>query len=202
VGLGGIAYLEKFLIQVNDASGVAVKDALVSVSVDITHYGKGQVWASPYLNVAIPTIRDIHTDYDPLPIPVNVVRSLPPSSNVPAANEKVWCVNEDWNRNGFLDSGTGEDRNNDGRIQPRKAEVIVAYVSGNKTDANGQMLVQVSYGQNMGRWLAYTLRATTSVAGSEGDDSRSFRTDVIEADVLNGSFLTPPFGTRDCNSRN
>lgn len=207
-GLGGIAYLKKFLIQVNDAAGVAVKDAVVSASVDITHYGKGSNWASPYINIAVPSIRDFHSDYLPPSSPVNAVQSLPPSTYVPKradatvtpviVGEKIWCINEDWNRNGSLDMG--EDINRDGIIQPRKAEIVVSYVSSNKTDANGQLLVQISYPQNMGRWLAYTVRATTSVAGSEGDASRSFVTDVLEGDVANGSFLTPPFGTNSCTS--
>jgi len=208
-GLGGIAYLKKFLIQVNDAAGNAVKDAVVSASVDITHYGKGQKWGSPYLNVAVPSNRDFHPDYWPPIFPLNSVRSLQESSYVPSSvavvladktevYETVWCINEDWNRNGSLD--TGEDVNGDGIIQPRKAEIVVSYVTSNKTDANGQLLVQVSYPQNMGRWLAYTIRATTSVEGSEGDASGSFVTDVLDADVQNGSFLTPPFGKNSCRS--
>lgn len=200
-GLGGIAYVKKFLIQVNDSAGVAVKDAIVSASVDITHYGKGSVWTTPYRDVAIPSIHDLHTDYLPLPWPAGYVPSLSSSNYVPMDTEKIWCINEDWNRNGFLDAG--EDKNDDGIIQPRKAEIIVSYVNGNRTDANGQMLVQVSYGQNMGRWLAYTLRATTGVAGSEGDASKSYVTDVLKADVANGgSFLTPPFGSNSCRSSN
>ena len=106
---------------------------------------------------------------------------------------------EDLNRNGALDNG--EERNGDGILTPRKAEVIVAYSSGNTTNANGQMLVQVTYGQNVGSWLAYTLRATTRVAGSEGDASKSYITDVLKEDVPNGSFLTPPYGSGSCSVR-
>lgn len=197
-GLGDIAYIKKFLIQVNDAAGVAVKDAIVSASVDITHYGKGVVWGDPYLAVSKPTIRDIHPDYLPSPMPADAVATLQASNVTPVAGQNIWCLNEDWNRNGFLDAA--EDMNMDGSIQPSKAEVIVSYVNGNKTDANGQLLVQVSYGQNMGRWLAYTLRATTGVAGSEGDAAKSYVTDVLEADVENGSFRTPPFGSGSCRA--
>jgi hypothetical protein len=196
-GLGNIAYIKQFLIQVNDAAGVAVKDSIVSVSVDITHYGKGATWGSPYSLVPIPSIRDVHPDF-PATRPMGVVVSLQDSNTPPVANQNIWCLNEDLNRNGFLDTGAGEDINSDGSIQPRKAEVIVSYVNGNKTDANGQLLVQVTYGQNMGRWLAYTLRATTGVAGSEGDAAKSYVTDVLERDGPNGSFLTPPFGSRSC----
>lgn len=195
-GLGNIAYIKKFLIQVNDAAGVAVRDAIVSASVDITHYGKGVAWEYPYEAVSTPNIRDIHPDYSPAPLPVGAVATLQPSDVTPVTGQKIWCLNEDWNRNGFLD--TGEDVNVDGSIQPRKAEVIVSYVNGNKTDANGQLLVQVTYGQNMGKWLAYTLRATTGVAGSEGDAAKSYVTDVLQADVENGSFRNPPFGSGSC----
>ena len=199
-GLGEIAYVKKFLIQVNDSSGVAVKDAIISASVDITHYGKGTNWASSYSFVGIPTIRDVHIDSPPGSLPINYIRTLPSSLNAPASSEKIWCTNEDWNRNGFRDGQ--EDWNGDGILQPRKAEIIVSYVNGNKTDANGQMLVQITYGQNMGRWLAYTLRATTGVAGSEGDASKSYITDILDIDIINGSFLTPPFGTKACNASN
>ena len=199
-GLGNIAYIKQFLIQVNDAAGVAVKDAIVSASVDITHYGKGKDWSVNYRNVAIPTIRDIHSNYLPVPLPLNYAKNLSSSDYIPTATEKIWCINEDWNRNGSRDEG--EDRNNDSILQPRKAEIIVSYVNGNKTDANGQMLVQTSYGQSMGSWLAYTLRATTGVEGSEGSVSKSFVTTVVEGDVSNGSFLTPPFGSQSCDSRN
>ena len=204
-GLGNIAYLKKFLIQVNDASGVAVKDAIVSVSVDITHYGKGR-YSGTYPNGSVPpTILDPSLASVASGTNTFVVRpseTISPSflSGSTGTFLNVWCINEDKNRNGALD--TGEDTNTDGILTPRKAEVIVSYASGNTTNANGQMLVQVTYGQNVGGWLSYTLRATTRVAGSEGDASKSYITDVLQADVANGSFLTPPYGFGSCSVRN
>lgn len=200
-GMGGIAYLRQFLIQVNDASGLAVKGAVVTASVDITHYGKGPVWGTAYANVPLPTLRDWYAD-TPLPVSsaLAFVRSLQASTYAPSATERIWCANEDVNRNGYLDSG--EDLNGDGAIEPRKAEIVISYVNGNLTDGNGQLLVQVSYGQNMGGWLAYTLRATTGVAGSEGDVSKAYVTGVSKDDESNGSFLTPPFGSGSCVSWN
>ena len=189
-GLGEIAYVKKFLIQVNDAAGVAVKDAIVSVSVDITHYGKG-IFGGAY-PAAAPTLSD---------------PSLPSSTTSPGfisgisgPYANVWCVNEDRNRNGSLD--VNEDVNGDGVISPKKANISVAYASGNSTDANGQMLVQVTYAQNFGSWLSYTLRATTQVAGSEGDASSSSVTAIAEEDLANGSFRTPPYGFGSCADRN
>ena len=205
-GLGNIAYLKKFLLQVNDASGVAVKGAIVSVSVDITHYGKGNFGGLYPLDSVAPSIQDPSLAYVATGTStVSVIRSatispgfLLNSSSNRFAN--VWCANEDTNRNARMD--VGEDVNGDGFLTPKKAEVIVSYASGNTTDANGQMLVQVTYGQNVGRWLSYTLRVTTQVAGSEGEASKSFITDVLQGDVANGSFLTPPYGVGSCSVRN
>ena len=207
-GLGEIAYVKQFLIQVNDAAGVAVKDALITASVDITHYGKG-AWnrtyplglvAPSFANPSLAAALDGTTGTIFKAIPSESIAPGILAGFTPSRYFNVWCANEDANRNGSLD--LAEDTNGDGILQPRKAEIIVSYVSGNKTDANGQMLIQISYGQNMGGWLAYTLRATTGVAGSEGDASKSYITDVLQVDVANGSFNTPPFGSNACNMVN
>jgi hypothetical protein len=200
-GGGGIAYIKTYLIQVNDAAGVAVKDAVVSVSVDITHFAKGyfgnpggslagqQNLLNPGLNTSVPSDSFVPTR------PTAAVGATPA---VPGVN--VWCANEDKSRNAFLDAG--EDRNGSGVLEPRKAEIIVSYKSGNRTDDKGQMLIETSHGQNVGTWLAYVLRATTGVDGTEGDASESFITDIALADVGDGSFLTPPYGSGACNQQN
>jgi hypothetical protein len=205
-GLGNIAYLKKFLLQVNDASGVAVKGAIVSASVDITHFGKGNFGGLYPLDAVAPSIQDPSLAY--IATGTNTVSPISSANISPgfllnSSNNRfanVWCANEDINRNARMD--LGEDINGDGSLTPSKAEVIVSYVSGNTTDANGQMLVQVTYGQNVGRWLSYTLRVTTQVAGSEGERSKSYITDVLQGDVANGSFLTPPYGVGSCSVRN
>lgn len=216
-GLGAVAYLEQFLIQVNDAAGAPVKDAVISASVDITHYGKGYFGVGYPLGSIAPTVSNLSMAFVPVNDPVtglvtySYVDSVAANSIIPFSVNigtvalpgligNVWCVNEDKNRNGFIDAG--EDLNGDKILQPRKAEIVVSYVNGNKTDANGQLLVQVTYGQNMGTWLAYTLRATTGVAGTEGDASKSFITGYLDVDLKTGSFKTPPFGTGKCDSPN
>jgi hypothetical protein len=206
-GLGGIAYVQKFLIQVADSSGNAVKDAVVSTSVDITHFGKGFFFNSIgqtgtyYITGGVPPTAS-NLNY-PTALYPSVV-AVPPSYNSttdPSTNGgRVWCVNEDRNRNGTKDAG--EDINNNNFLEPGKSEVVLSYVSGNKTDQNGQLLIQVAYPQNMGTWLAYTIKATTSVVGSEGTKERAFLTDVLIADIPNGSFRTPPFGFGSCSNPN
>lgn len=114
---------------------------------------------------------------------------------------RISCLNEDANRNGSLDAG--EDVNFNGKIEPRKADVILSFLGSNTTGANGRMAIQVEYPQNVATWLQYTVRVTTNVAGSEGTDTKSYVTGFIEGDDTNGSFLTAPYGrVLDCTNPN
>lgn len=63
------------------------------------------------------------------------------------------------------------------------------------TGTNGRATLQVEYPQNVGSWIDYAIKVTTTVAGSEGMFEKGYITDVAEADMKNGSFLTSPFGT-------
>lgn len=113
---------------------------------------------------------------------------------------RLWCPNEDTNRNGFLD--TGEDKDNNNVLSPRKADVILSFVGSNTTAANGRATIQVEYPQNVATWLRYSVRVTTNVVGSEGTDQKSYVTSFIEGDDENGSFLTPPYGVNGCSTAN
>lgn len=103
-----------------------------------------------------------------------------------------FCLNEDINRNGNLDSG--EDANGDGRLTPPKADIVVSYFNGRKTGANGRVIVQTEYPQNVATWLIYKLTVSSNAAGSEGRAERIFVTSFVEGDQKNGSFLTSPYG--------
>jgi hypothetical protein len=159
-GTSNLTYIKRFDVAVADAAGNAVANAVVSASVDITHYLKGLTYNG----------------------------------------SKVACLNEDTNRNGFLD--VGDDVNGNGKLEPRKADVILSFLGTNTTGANGRMQIQVEYPQNVATWLSYTVRVTTNVAGSEGTDSKDYLTSFIKGDEENGSFLTPPYGSGPCNVPN
>jgi hypothetical protein len=118
----------------------------------------------------------------------------------PYGGPRISCANEDTNRNGFLDAG--EDVNNDGVLEPHKADIALSFLTSNTTGTNGRMSFQIEYPQNVATWLVYTVRVTTSVAGSEGTVSRSFVTGFIEGDDKNGSFLQPPYGFNSCSVAN
>jgi hypothetical protein len=195
-----LIYKKTLAIQIGDAAGNPVRDAVVSASVDITHFGKGPSWVSPYQtfgNVA-PTISDTYTStLNSTLVPTPTIISGTITTTV---GRNVWCVNEDLNRNGTRD--TGEDFDGDGKQEPRSSDVVITFPNGNRTNADGLLFVDVQWGQSVGGWLAYTVKATTNVAGSEGANSRAFVTDVLQADVPNGSFLTPPYGFGSCQQPN
>lgn len=175
-GANNLTYIKLFDVAVADAAGNAVPNASLSVNVDIELYGKGR-----YSDVTADGSRyqGISTTITPSP-----------------TKGRVWCPNEDINRNGFLD--TGEDIDGNGVLFPRKADVVVSFVGANKTGANGRATVQVEYPQNVATWLFYTIKVTTNVAGSEGTVSKGYVTSFVEGDDKNGSFLTPPFGVGSC----
>ena len=110
------------------------------------------------------------------------------------------CANEDANRNGLLDAS--EDINGNGKIEPRKADVIISYVGGQVTGANGRTVIQVEYPQSVAYWIDYAVKVTTNVAGSEGSVEKVYLTEALKEDVENGSFLKPPYGAQGCTSPN
>lgn len=195
-GAGSLTYIKQFDVAVADSAGNAVPNAVVSASVDITHYGKGAFSFTGTSGVyqimgnSAPDIED------------TVLSEMPNLTALPdSTNGRVWCPNEDRNRNGSLDTSGGiEDINGNGKLEPRKADVILSFVGSNSTGSNGRMIIQVEYPQNVATWLAYTVKVTTSVAGSEGTYAKSYILDFVKGDEENGSFLTPPYGMSSCVS--
>lgn len=199
-GANNLTYIKKFDVAVADAAGNAVANAVVSASVDITHYGKGgySYAASTTTTGTMTTVQRYQvTGNNP---PNMSTTGLSTSAQPTPTTGRVWCPNEDTNRNGSLDAG--EDINNDGQLEPRKADVILSFLGSNTTGTNGRLAIQVEYPQNVATWLAYTVKVTTNVAGSEGTDQKSYITTFVAGDEVNGSFLTPPYGSHSCVDAN
>lgn len=115
------------------------------------------------------------------------------------ANRNAYiCTNEDANRNATLDSG--EDLNHDLQLAPRKADVAVAFDSSSstgKTDANGRVLLKVTYPRSSASWVKYSLNVAGSVDGSEGRTSwiewAPYPASALTADGA-PAFVTSPYG--------
>jgi hypothetical protein len=186
-GASNLTYIKKFDVAVADAAGNAVPNAVVSASVDITHYGKGAFLGDYTTGINPPTLGN----------------TFPTTVNPADSTGRVWCQNEDTNRNGAIDTApVAEDINRNGKLEPRKADVILSFLGSNTTSANGRMQIQVEYPQNVATWLSYTVRVTTNVAGSEGTDSKSYITTFVRDDLDNGSFRTAPYGANACVDAN
>jgi hypothetical protein len=210
---GNLQYRQKFVVAVNDAGGLAIPGAIISATVDITHYAKGYYYADPYYVEKLPgpaqlqlvtapdiTISDTATATIPYIRPSDIPVAPILSTTPPTFGKRFWCLNEDKSRNGFLD--TGEDINGNGKLEPRKADIVLSYVNGNTTAADGTALIQVTYLQNVATWESFTVKVSTAVGGTEGLVEQSFLTSFIKGDELNGSFLTPPYGVNNCQTPN
>ncbi|MFZ2121838.1 MAG: Ig-like domain-containing protein [Rhodoferax sp.] len=213
VGTGG-TYIKKFVVTVADSAGRAVVNAPVALAVDLTHYGKGS-FSSPYRDSQDAPLSDngltvvpfgLTTAYPNLTI--NPDGTPVPPSDTTTSVQRVWCPNEDVNRNGNVDPGDNTnnsfDTNNQPTLEPRKADLIVSYADPavTKTNTDGVLVIKVEYSQRFATWLAYRVIATTNVSGSQGMAERLFVTDYLEKDATNGSFFTPPYGVGSCVSPN
>lgn len=213
-GAGG-TYIKKFVVTVADSAGRAVVNAPVAISVDLTHYGKGD-FTSSYLKNGVAL-----TDNGLTVVPFDLTAAYPSLAKNPdgtidvatatdpsSAPQRIWCPNEDTNRNGNVDPleniNGSVDTNGQPTLDPRKADLIVSYADPavTKTNTDGVLIIKVEYSQRFATWLAYRVIATTNVSGSQGMAERLFVTDILKDDVLNGSFRTPPYGVSSCVSPN
>lgn len=173
-GENNLTYIKKLDVAVADSAGIAVSGAQISASIDLVRYGKGNWIATPV--------------------------TVGETTTIEYSQRRLWCANEDTNRNGLLD--VGEDIDGNGALMPRKADVLVSYVGGRTTGSNGRVQLQVEYPQNVATWVEYVVKVTTSVAGSEGTFEKRFVTDAAKADAENGSFLISPYGVnQSCSVR-
>ena len=116
----------------------------------------------------------------------------------------VTCLNEDKDKNGFLD--TGEDTNGDSRLQPGIPGVISP--SSVTTDSTGFAKFDLFYGEQYALWVDFEITAGATVAGTESRTTFNyFPADVMASDVSTET-VTPagvksPFGiVLDCASPN
>jgi hypothetical protein len=165
IGPTGLDYVKRFLVQVVDAAGQAKADVQISAPVDLVRYRKG-FW---------------------------FVRE---GADAWEKSELAACDNEDLNRNGSIDiysNGAKEDADADGKLEPRKADVSVSFEGSSRTNSLGQVVLRLTYPQNIASWVDYNLVVSASgVAGSEG---RSNFADTLPelADEVNDVETDVPF---------
>ncbi len=187
----GIAtYTQRFAVTVVDAAGRAVAGAPVSFSLDITHYLKGAFAQPTFFSLSPADIGRAGPDFTTLPIDFGA---------------RVYCPNEDFNRSKNLDPS--EDINNNGVLEPKSSDVLISSnVPGvNTTDANGVIVLKVTWLQKVATWEVFRIRVTTNVSGSESVAASSFLTSAVLGDgagELGAPFKTPPYGYGACRDNN
>ena len=206
---GSGTYIKRFAVTVSDSAGRAVPNAPVDISVDLTHYRKG-FFTTASLDLSL-VPQNLLAAFPSLTTePVSTVTTTTTTGTVTTTitsvvTSIVWCPNEDTNRNGNVDPGeninNSVDTNGQPTLEPRKSDLIVSYDSPSTTTTNpsGILIIKAEYSQRFATWLAYRVRVTANVAGSQGMAERLFVTSFIKGDEDNGgSFLTPPYGFHSC----
>ncbi len=174
IGASGLDYVKRYIIQVNDSSGLAKSDVQISPSVDLPRYFKGQ-WVRTFSSVG------------------------PAWDRV----ERAQCDNEDLNRNGISEvyaNGWVEDANGSfnltpGRpaLDPRKADVAISFEGSSRTDTKGQVVIAITYPQNVASWVEFNILVSASgVSGTEG--RANFKGVLpVNADAIKDTNVVPPF---------
>lgn len=138
--LSDLSYVKRYLVQVNDSSGLAKPDVQVSSLLDLTSYSKGQ-----YSFIASKWVQQVTT-----------------------ANCENEDVNRNGFLEVYSNLGR-EDANGNGQLDPRKADVAVSFEGPQTTNAAGQVILRLTYLRNVASWVRFNLTvAAAGVAGSEG----------------------------------
>lgn len=166
--VGVTQYDKKYTVMVTDASGNAVGNEDVTISVNPVSYAKGywivngDKWAKEDPNSGQSTLTQV-------------------------------CPNEDTNENGILDPG--EDINNSGVIEPGNIAAAPSQVT---TGTDGTFEFSILYAQEFATWVEVRLTASTLVAGTESTDTVTFWLPISADDVNDTQTDPPginsPFG--------
>lgn len=172
----GLIYRKRFVVQVNDSSGLAKADVLISPLLDLTSYGRG-FWTyngSRYVQ----TFQQSCPNED---LNRNGVSEIYSNGGV-----------EDANNSYNNPIGTPA-------LDPPKAAVIVYFEGSNRTNSRGQVVLVLEYAQIYASWIEFNLiTAASGVAGTEGRANFFGWLPVSAEDVETESppaFVTSPWGT-------
>jgi hypothetical protein len=168
-------YAKEFSVSVTDAAGRAVSGANVSVALKAGNFYKGYM------------------------APVAVA----PSTTASRWGQfiQLQCANEDTNHNGTIQ--TGEDINNNGRLDPGVRPVITQVAGGalpNTTDSTGFAMYKISFFKADALWSEYELSVSSATinGGGQGIAKQTYLLQVVSEDVGDVNVSPPnavsPFG--------
>lgn len=172
---GDLVYIKRFIVQVNDSSGLARPDVQVNPSLRLLSYSKG-FWTRP----GDRWVQTVTT---------------------------AGCENEDLNRNGINEiysNGQAEDANGNGTLDPRNADIAVAYEGSSRTNSSGQVTLRITYPRNVASWLRYNL--TVTAGGVSGTEGRASLIDILPVPIAavtapgSPAFELSPYGVQSSST--
>jgi hypothetical protein len=187
-------FFKDYVVVVNDAAGQAAKGVVVTPSLDLTAFYKGE-YNQISTGGSPAGVWYFHDNTGDGPYAWNGsgwTDHFGDPNTIPA------CPNEDHNRNGVLESG--EDLNHNGKLDPSGVTITALDASGNPvsggypTDASGLMRVRIEYPQNYAGWIDYAITVTAKVAATEGKAVFS-GTLPTSSTQLNNPLVPPSFGS-------
>jgi hypothetical protein len=169
-----LTYQQRFVVTASDIAGRPKANVDITPSIDLQYYFKGR-----YVYVGGSWVSSC-TD----PTVCSTILQPP-----------IGCQNEDTERTGFYQMT--EDINENGKLDPSRADVLISAEGSTKTDENGQVVLRISYAKNLGSWLQYQILVSAGVAGTEG---RKTWTDVLGVPIGDvktegaPAFVVSPYG--------
>jgi hypothetical protein len=183
-GTNNTAYLKVWTAYVTDASGAAVSNQTLTVSVLPTRYRKGSY-------VRVPTLGYVYGAWDGI--------ALTNDGNLPAG-DYLNCQNEDLDYSGVVT--VAKDINASGRLEPGN---VISVNSGPNvvtvtTDAQGFATLNLVYAESYASWVEVALKVTATVAGTESSNQAIFWVPGLKDDFSESggppAGLVSPFGQR------
>jgi len=171
-GPAKLTYIKEFVVMVVDSAGQAKPDVLITPSIDLPAYYKGfYVWNGIRWVQQMTLLTTENYQWDAAATPAQWIQL--------GATTQPSCPQEDANRNGIREAGTGaatpalsgrsEDLNWNGELDARKSDVAIKMVGSAKTDSNGLAVLQIEYGKDLASWVDYVITVTAAgVSGTEG----------------------------------
>ena len=174
-------YQKEWNVLVTDASGNAVANTEVGITIIPTYYRIGYYYKETCPTGSDP---DCESGWYEFTGYAGDATATPPIPAIP--DPRHTCINEDFSRDGVLDSG--EDLNNNTILDPRNVVTVAGTVT---TDSTGYGIINVIWGKNYSKWAIVKLTATASVAGTEASASTEFTLPVLASDVSASAVSIP-----------
>jgi hypothetical protein len=153
VGQGPAVYQITYSVFAVDSGGAALANIPVTLAVLPVAYGKGVMGGCPGSTNWIPIYSTA-------------------TSDIFSYAGTAMCRNEDTDYTGNINSTPGKDYNTNGKLDP--GNVAVVSPSSGVTNLNGRLDVTITYPRDHSYWVMVSLKASTTVQGTESSTTSTF----------------------------